>query len=275
MPDIAANISEWGTNYSWSEQGDEWSTDFGGSVSQWYGSLLPRIMPFLPAGRILEIAPGFGRWTQFLKSYCNTLVGVDLSKRCVDHCKKRFENDQHIVFHQNDGRSLAMIEDASIDFIFSFDSLVHAEADVIKDYLGQIVNKLRPGGKAFLHHSNLGAYRYYFGVVRRIPFGKDWLNDTGLLQTCGHWRAGSMTAKKFREMAIEAGLACLSQELINWRGQLLIDSISVVQRSTGKEVPQCRIWQNRRFMAEARQIRKITSHYSPEISRLNSATGEG
>ena len=29
-----------------------------------------------------------------------------------------------------------MIPDASIDFVFSFDSLVHAEADVIQAYLG-------------------------------------------------------------------------------------------------------------------------------------------
>ena len=31
--------------------------------SQWFGLIFPRIHAFLPTGTILEIAPGFGRWT--------------------------------------------------------------------------------------------------------------------------------------------------------------------------------------------------------------------
>ena len=30
-------------------------------------------MLFVPTGTILEIAPGFGRWTTYLKKYCETL----------------------------------------------------------------------------------------------------------------------------------------------------------------------------------------------------------
>jgi hypothetical protein len=46
-----------------------------------------------------------------------------------------------------------MIADGSIDLAFSFDSLVHAEADVLSFYLAQLATKLRSDGVAFIHHS--------------------------------------------------------------------------------------------------------------------------
>jgi hypothetical protein len=52
--------------WDWSTQGDEWSTWWGGTPALWYGALLPRVHQWLPAPRVLEIAPGFGRWTQYL-----------------------------------------------------------------------------------------------------------------------------------------------------------------------------------------------------------------
>ena len=39
------------------------------------GTIFPRIRECLPVGTILEIAPGFGRWTHYLKDYCNAAVG--------------------------------------------------------------------------------------------------------------------------------------------------------------------------------------------------------
>jgi hypothetical protein len=52
-----------------------------------------------------------------------------------------------------------MIENGSIDFAFSFDSLVHAESDVMSSYAHELARVLKPGGVAFLHHSNLDAVR--------------------------------------------------------------------------------------------------------------------
>ena len=267
MPDIAANVNEWDTKYDWDQEGDEWSKDFGGSESMWHGCLLPRVRRFLPAaGRILELAPGFGRWTHFLRGYCRELIGIDLAPRCVEHCRKRFADDPRLRLHANDGYSLDAVEDDSIDFAFSFDSLVHAEADVIESYLNQLAKKLRAGASAFLHHSNIGVYRYYFGIVRRIPFGKDWLHETGILQTCGHWRAMSMRASKFRTLAKRAGLNCVAQEILNWRGKLLIDCISVVRKEPPRPTDECRVWRNRWFMVEAQSLRNLSEHYAPTVT---------
>jgi len=54
--------------------------------------------------------------------------------------------------------SLAVAADRSIDLVFSFDSLVHAERDVIGGYLNEFARVLADDGVAFIHHSNTGAY---------------------------------------------------------------------------------------------------------------------
>jgi hypothetical protein len=115
------------------------------------GSILPRISAFVPTDTILEIAPRYGRWTVFLKDLCKRLIIVDLSERCIDRCQKRFADCGDISYFVNDGRSLEMVVDGSVDFIFSFDSLVHAEDTVLNAYVGEFAKKLRPNGVGSLY----------------------------------------------------------------------------------------------------------------------------
>ena len=53
-------------------------------------------------------------------------------------CRRQFADCSHIDYFVNDGKSLAMIADKSIDFAFSFNSLVHVEVDVLEAYLHQL-----------------------------------------------------------------------------------------------------------------------------------------
>src|SRR5271165_6047234 len=76
MPSIEENLVKWDEEYGWSTGGDEWSGAWGNASAQWYGCVFPRIRRFLPARSILEIAPGFGRWTRFLLDHCDNLIGV-------------------------------------------------------------------------------------------------------------------------------------------------------------------------------------------------------
>ena len=118
--------------YDWKEAGEEWSQPWGSSAAQWTGTIFPRIRECLPADTILEIAPGFGRWTHYLKDYCNELWAVDKSSDCIEACRQRFASVSHVRCVLNDGRSLSMIPDASVDFVFSFDSFVHPDRDVVE-----------------------------------------------------------------------------------------------------------------------------------------------
>lgn len=262
MPTVDQNRNRWDIDYSWPENGDEWSKDWGGAEAQWFDMLLPRIHPFLPTGTILEIAPGRGRWTDFLKDYCSELVIVDLGAQCIEACKRRFAACSHIAYHVNDGRSLDMLPDRSIDFAFSFDSLVHAEADVIESYLNHLARKLKPNGGGFIHHSHIGAYRRAFSVMNNVPHHlRSRLERYGLLPH-DHWRAHSMTAERFEQLCARAGLVCIGQELINWNGRILIDAFSMFTFSDSIWARPNRVFRNDGFMHAAHYGRQLAQHYA-------------
>jgi 2-polyprenyl-3-methyl-5-hydroxy-6-metoxy-1,4-benzoquinol methylase len=249
MPSIADNFDCWNSTYNWSDQEEEWATNYpGGSKTMWYSIIYPRIHHYLPTGTILEIAPGMGRWTQYLKGVCDNLVVVDLSPKCIETCRQRFAADKNISYHANDGKSLAMVNDRSIDFVFSFDSLVHVEADVIKSYVDQLATKLKSEGVGFLHHSNLKDYARYLRLPGRLR--------TLIGYTTTSWRAPSVNAELFASLCESAGLKCISQELVNWdthRG-FLIDTFSIFCHREFAAQSVNRISKSREFMHNCRGI---------------------
>jgi SAM-dependent methyltransferase len=265
MPTIQQNRAAWDGDYDWSQAGDEWSARWGGTESIWWNVLYPRIHAFIPAGSILEIGPGYGRFTQYLRTFCDQLYLVDLSKTCIDACRRRFADSTNIVYHLNDGRSLAMIPDESLDFVFSFDSLVHAEADVMEAYLRQLATKLTIRGIGFIHHSNLGAYARSLAVFRRtVAVLPRPLRARALLRANPHWRAESMTASQFETDGSAAGLVTVGQELINWRRRivLLSDCFSVFTRKDSVWSRPNRVLVNRHFIREALYGRDMSTLYT-------------
>lgn len=238
MPTVTWNQAKW-RDYEWDDGGDHWSAAWGGPSAQWLSCVHPRAGQFLPARSVVEIAPGYGRWTQFLLPQCESYVGVDLVERCVQACRERFADLPHARFATGDGRTLPMVPDRSVDLVFSFDSLVHAEADVIGSYLRECARVLSPDGVAFIHHSNVGAYRRTaaardaIGQVVRVtslfPLVKRAMVRLGVADWHGD-RSRSVTAERFSDLAREVGLACPAQEVITWSSPLLTDCISVVAR---------------------------------------------
>jgi ubiquinone/menaquinone biosynthesis C-methylase UbiE len=268
MPTVKENKNLWDHRYNWKDNGEEWSSKWGGSEIQWYGSLLPRVHSFIPAKTILEIAPGFGRWTQYLKKYCDSLYIVDLSEECIKNCKLRFSSSDNIEYFINDGKSLDMIPNNSIDFVFSFDSLVHVEADVIESYMQQLSKKLTKDGVGFIHHSNLGEYYMYFSTVRKLPYRiYQTLSKIHIIETDA-WRAISMTAKKFEEITKKTNLNLVSQEMVNWGTKRLTDCISVF---TGKDSKWNRNlkYKNKYFMNERDLLAKLAVLYSKNHISIN------
>ena len=238
--------------YDWKDAGEEWSAPWGTSAAQWFGAILPRIGDCLPTETILEIAPGFGRWTYYLKDYCKELWAVDRVEKCIEACRRRFADDPHVHCHLNDGRSLSMISDASIDFVFSFDSFVHTNRDVAEAYLSEFCRKLKIGGKGFIHHSNFGEYAN--SLRERLPPALTKLLIKAEILDWAHHRNPSMSADLFRALCAQHGLHCLSQELVNWRGRRLIDCFSLFVRSDSTQQKSTKIIRNPNFMREAALI---------------------
>lgn len=260
MGDLEQNSEIW-TTWDWSDEGEVWSNWWGGSRAMWYGALLPRVHAFLPAATVLEIAPGYGRWTQYLKEYAEQLIVVDLTDRCIDHCRNRFVDSTNIEYHVNDGRSLGMIADRTVDFAFSFDSLVHVEADVIQSYLTELARTLTSEGVAFLHHSNAGRYPRVLKVARHTPERlRRPLVNLGALPDVYAWRAESVTAQLVARTCEQLGLVCVAQESICWEhGWFLTDTLSLVTRRGSVWDRPPRISRNPGFRYEGR---RMTRSYS-------------
>ena len=152
-----------------------------------------------------------------------------------------------------------MIPDGTIDFVFSFDSLVHVKRDVIEAYLRQLPAKLKDDGIAFIHHSNLGEYASQ--AVKRLPARIRKLLTKAKVLESDHQRDPSMTAELFGVLCAEQGLKCICQEIINWRSRRLIDCFSTVARVGSKWDQPARVFRNPDFMREARLIRRWSQFY--------------
>jgi len=250
MPNLDWNRQMWTEESTWTTAGEEWSTAWGNSEAQWFGSLYPRLHRLLPARRILEIAPGFGRWTRFLLPQCEHYDGIDLSETCVAACRSSFSGYTHAVFHQNDGLSLDAVPDESIDLVFSFDSLVHCEMEVLESYVPQVISKLSPTGIAFVHHSN------WFEVIGGEP------TEPSL-----HHRAASVSAAKVAALISSNQGTVLVQEKINWGSVTLDDCISVFGRSAAFGGCEAAVIENQEFMGEAVLIRQFQYPYSSHLSQ--------
>ncbi|MFI5251113.1 MAG: class I SAM-dependent methyltransferase [Bacteroidota bacterium] len=252
MPTIKENLKQW-SSYDWSEGGDEWSKPWGDSDTMWYGTIYPRIRAVAESNHILEIAPGYGRCTKHLLKMCKKLTVVDLAEKCIDACKKRFSSCNHIRYFVNDGKSLKFLDDNSIDFVFSWDSLVHANDEVFVTYLTQLAKKMKPGGYGFIHHSNMGSYRD---------------EASGFMTAASHhWRDTTMSAKLFRETCAKVGLHCVSQEIIQWEPGILSDTFSLFTRLIEPRNVETKIFENHQFMNEVENLRRIRENSDPAVSR--------
>jgi SAM-dependent methyltransferase len=256
MAGIEQNQKMWSSAQHWSKAGDEWSETWGGPLAQWRGTIAPRIQPFLPARTILEIAPGYGRWTQFLKDECERLIAVDLVEDCVAACRARFTEAPHVEVHANDWKSLDVVEDRSIDLAFSFDSLVHADIEVLRAYLGELARTLTDDGVAFIHHSNLGDHLLYFALLDRIPGRLRGPLVRRFSLGGRHWRDSSVTAGRVEEACDEVGLTCIRQELVNWGGRPTIDCFTTLTRAGSARSCENHVFSNRAFMDEAERVKR-------------------
>jgi ubiquinone/menaquinone biosynthesis C-methylase UbiE len=154
MENLFKNIEEqrlWNDESMWSDGGHEWSKSFGTTENLWNKYIFEDIKEFR-GKKILEIAPGHGRITQFLSILASELLVVDLNETCIAKTKEKLGH--HVLgYFVNNGNDLPKIRDNSQDLVFSFDSFVHIHKNVIDDYLGEIYRVLKPGGRAYIHHS--------------------------------------------------------------------------------------------------------------------------
>jgi SAM-dependent methyltransferase len=149
---------------------------------------------------------------------------------------------QKIRFYETDGLSLPYERNNSVDFIFSFDSLVHCEAGVLDAYLAECARILRPGGLAFLHHSNLGAHN-------TVP------------NAYNHFRGQSTSAARVSARCNDVGLSVLVQEIVSWQGVDSLDCFSLVGKPPISWFQQTVRVTNPEFWEDVKRLRRNLGPY--------------
>lgn len=226
-------------DYDWSSGGVEWSAPWGGTRSMWLASIFPRVGPYLPARRVIEIGCGHGRVSRILHAFTtDRLMLFDIIDNCVAVCVKALEGSSKATCSRTDGLSLPGVEDRSVDLAFSFYSLVGANAETISSYLHELDRVLDRDGVAFLHHSNARAF-----------FHPDTSDPR--MSLLAAYRDVSVDATRMREMAARNGLMCVRQECINWDlDNVLTDCFSTVVRPDSKWAREPELIQNPGFHRE-------------------------
>ena len=200
------NRQRWGQRAGWQEH-DEFGYRWGGGTRQTVGELAAladdHFRPLTEGRydlRILEIAPGAGRFTAELVRYASAMCLLDLNDAALEVCRQRFSHlPTPIEYVTGSGTSFDGVPDgASWDAVVSFDSMVHMHPKVVGSYVAALPRVLAPGGFAWFDHSGHGG------------------------RSKGHRTA--MTDAIMRDLAADAGLEVVSQDFRNeW------DCISVLR----------------------------------------------
>lgn len=215
---IENNLKTWDETYTWTADGDEWSGQArwcGQPYEVWKASLIETfIHPHVNKDTaVLEIAPGHGRWATSIVDRCKSLTLVDLSPNCIKHCQGLFADKDNVTYSVNDGQSLDVAGDGSIDFIWSFDSFVHIAPDVIRKYFREFHRVLVPGGRAIIHHAGRKDGMLWLGFLVDLGILPRNLYDTlsmGKLVDYEGWRS-HISGERIRRVARESDLVVESQ----------------------------------------------------------------
>ncbi len=179
---------------------------------QWKHTIWPLIQ-HADFSCVLDLAAGHGRNSAMLEAVADRIIIVDITQENIDYCRKRFQGDDRFTFIKNDGLSLNGVADASVSLVYSFDSMVHFDSDVMREYLKEFRRVLKPGGTGFIHHSN------YTG------------DPTGNFTTAPHWR-NFMSKELFAHYCYKSGLEVIEQHVMDWEVSRL-DCLSIFRRAPG------------------------------------------
>lgn len=159
---IAFNKARWGDRDLW-ENRDQYGYRWAGGVQQGNSGaaaiaqkyLLPHLEGRLDL-KVLEVAPGAGRFTTELIRVSDSMHLLDLNEVCIEICKERFKYYPAVKFYVGDGKSCSVVDETDFDLIVSFDSMVHMTPDVIESYVDDFSGLLKSGGLCWLDHSGKG-----------------------------------------------------------------------------------------------------------------------
>jgi hypothetical protein len=124
---IEANVKQW-NDYEWKLDGDEWTGQAelcGVSYNVWKTSLVDHLIcPYVdPGAHVIEVAPGHGRWSEYIIPSSGFVTLDDLSPNCLCFCRKRFSQYENVDYYLTTGTSLPYYCNNKLDHIVTVELL--------------------------------------------------------------------------------------------------------------------------------------------------------
>jgi ubiquinone/menaquinone biosynthesis C-methylase UbiE len=198
--------------------GDAWKEapyydEFEAKTDQHWKDLIWPFIQNCDFSSVLDLAAGHGRNSQRFKELARRIWIVDINQENIDHCRKRFAGDDRFHYLKNNGVSLAGVPDASVSLVFTFDSMVHFDTDVVRAYLAEFYRVLAPGGFGFCHHSNFSG------------------NPCGSVYHNAGWR-NYMSKSLFAHYCAKEGLTIVKSQIIDWGGRPDSDCLTLFRKES-------------------------------------------
>lgn len=173
--------------------------------------------------RVLDFACGKGRMANIFKDICKELICCDYSVEALEFCKNRFKENNNVSYCVSKEEGI-QLESEGLDFIYSWDAMVHFTYKSLDIYVNEFHRLLKNGGYAFIHHSNL---------INSEPFDKEsgiWDGKTrsDLWNENIEYRS-NISKEDFAFIAKKHGFEMISQEAIDWNAKNL-DCISIIKK---------------------------------------------
>jgi len=177
-------------------------------------------IPIQAGWQCLEIGCGVGRLMKEVAGRCDRVIGVDISQRMLEYARRYLDNVPNVELHLNDGRSLAMVADSSVDFVYSHLAFQHITLyEVVDAYLADIARVLKRGGYCRIQTWREGS----IPVVERV---KNWVRplfgeEPYRSNRCWQWREGkhvrfggvTFTPRQWRKRLGQVGLRTVKTQL--------------------------------------------------------------
>ena len=161
---------------------------------------------------VLDLAAGHGRNSAQLIGHAQKLYVTDIVADNIEVCSERFKHSPIVETFVGNGYDFQPMEDESLTFIYCFDAMVHFDSDVVRSYLKDTRRVLKPGGRAFYHHSN------YTG-------GHDWRTNPG--------GRNFMSTELFAHYAHKEDLAVVHQKATGLNSPAGRDCLTLVAKGAG------------------------------------------
>lgn len=157
---------------TWSAYPAEWKQDQKLSLGyetlgeEWGGPafadfIVDLVRPHLgPDVDVLELGCGGGKFSQRLAPLCRSLVCTDISEAMIEHTRESLTAKGlggNVSYRVLNGRDFQGIPADAVDFIFSYDVLLHVQPQNVFSYLVDARRVLREGGVFMLHQINLAS----------------------------------------------------------------------------------------------------------------------